>query len=317
MLSLAVLAAVAIHVALRTGRRFAVAAVVAAFALLLVEHAVSIPTTYSLKPQPWAVWLRHQPFGSVANYPMPTDKRAALVLLAQSYYDQTYDHQPQFMLFGSGYGDTREDAIRILARYVTDPLTPGILKAEQVKYVLLHDDVYRAQGETPPPIPAGMHLVARLPDHVRALELDADVQPADLSSVLQQNAASIALVEGLPVPTATPKDVTPIPGGFAVDPSGELDLSWKDTAALAYVQFLVHAHADGGARTLQLTDGAGNVVAAASVGTGDTQLTLGPVPVSGLSARFGVRSAPAGRIAVTALQVQPVANVTKTIRAIH
>jgi hypothetical protein len=311
-----ILAAVVIHHLVRLRRTWATALVVVVFALTIVEHAISIPTIYKLSPPPaWAVWLKHQPFGSVANYPLPTDKPQALVLLAQSYFDQTYDHQPQFMLFGSGYGETREDAIRILARYVTDPLTPGILKAEQVRYVLLHDDVYRSQGEEPPPVPQGMHLVATLPDHVRALELDRSVQPADLTSVLRENAVSIALVQGLPTPSAELPDATTRAGGTRiVNGQTPLELHWQGPN-LAVVQLLVHAQTNGAAKTLQLVDRDGNVLSEAQIGGGDTQIVLGPTGVdeNARSATFGLRVAGGGSVQVTSIQPQAVANVTKSI----
>ena len=85
----------------------------------------------------------------------------------------------------------------MLIRYVTDPNAPGMLKANGVKYVLLHDDVYRKAGEEPPPVPKGFHLVAKIPGNVRALEIDDDVQPVDIEQTLEQNAAAIAQVQGL------------------------------------------------------------------------------------------------------------------------
>lgn len=309
-----VLAAVVIHQLVTARKRWATALVVVAFATLVVEHAISIPPVYRLSPPPWAQWLAKQPVGSVANYPLPTDKPQALVLLAESYFNQTYDHQPQFMLFGTGYGETREDAIRILARYVNDPLTPGILKAEQVKYILLHDDVYRSQGEAPPAVPPGMHLVATLPGHVRVLELDPSVTAADLATVLQQNAVSIALVEGLPVPSMSTSADPPAPDGSRViEGSTPVRLSWSSATRLSYVQFLIHAHVPSGSATLQLTDEQGNVLSQAPVGSQNTQVVLGPVGVSGLSASFGLQLSPRGTVDVTSIQVQPVADVTKSI----
>lgn len=313
--TVAILAAVALDVIIRRHRRgLAMAAV--AFAALVFEHAIGIPTIYQLTPPPaWVAWLKNRPFGSVANYPLPTDKPQALTLLAESYFNQKYDLQPQFMLFGSGYGQTREDAIRILARYVNDPLTPSILKASQVKYVLLHDNVYRSQGETPPKIPKGMHLVARLPG-VRALELDASVRPANLAVVLQQNAASIALVQGLPVPRLATQGFERSAGGaLLIRREGILEMSWKDPR-LAVLQLLIRARSSGGS-TVQLLDAGGAVTGQANVGEQDTQLVLGPANVSGLKASFRLRVVRGGPVRITSLQIQPVANVTKSIRDVR
>ncbi len=84
-----------------------------------------------------------------------------------------------FSIFGSGSGGTREEAIRLVSRYIDDPLTPGVLKAEGVKHILLHDDVYREEGKEPPSVPPGFELVADL-GNVRALAIADEVQPADL-----------------------------------------------------------------------------------------------------------------------------------------
>jgi hypothetical protein len=318
LLCFGILAALAIHLLVTLKRSWATALVVAAFAAILVEHAISIPTIYKLTPPPaWAQWLKQQPFGSVANYPLPTDKPEALTLLAESYFNQTYDKQPQFMLFGTGYGNTREDAIRILARYVTDPLTPGILKAEEVRYVLLHDDVYRAEGEQPPPVPAGMHLVATLPGQVRALELDPSVQPADLPTVLQQNATSIALVQGLPTPDVQLPQAVPSSGGSRiVNGQTSVELRWKGPN-LAVVQLLLHAHTSGPPEVLELVDGNGKVVSQGLVNGGDTQLVLGPTGVdeNAQNATFTLRAVGSRPVTVTSIQGQPVANVTKSIVA--
>ena len=100
----------------------------------------------------------------------------------------------------AGSGGTREEAIRLVSRYIDDPLTPGVLKAEGVKYVLLHDDVYREEGQDATGRAAGLQLVADL-GKVRALVLDDSVQAADLETTLDQNAAAIALTRGVPNPT--------------------------------------------------------------------------------------------------------------------
>ncbi len=203
--------------------------------------------------------------------------------MAQTYFDQIYDHQPEFSLFGAGYSNTREDAIRILARYVTDPLTPGILKAEQVKYVLLHDDVYRAEKEAPPPVPAGLHLVARLPGDVRALELDQSVQPADLPTVLSENAVNLALVEGLPVPNLNTPNLTTGPNGVrTLRGSTRFVLHWSDPG-LSAVQLMVHAQSPSGTQTVELLDASGNTISQQIVGTSDTQIVLGPAGVDDTS----------------------------------
>lgn len=215
------------------------------------------------------------------------------------------------MLFGSGYGETREDAIRVLTRYVTDPATPGMLKAENVKYILLHDDVYRAAGASPPPVPAGFHLVARIPGDVRALEIDKSVQPSDIPAVLEENAVSIAAAENLPVPT-----VVLGRGGDSglVRGSAPLRLTWSGNP-LARVQLIVHARTvDGGTHTLTLVDANGAPLGAFAIGPTDTQVTYGPLGVTGTDAAFGF-AAPGSSIRIDSILAQPLADITKSIRS--
>ena len=308
----AILAAVALTVAARRWRRGRLVALVA-FALIVLEYTAGFPHIYRLSPPAWAVWLRAQPAGTVANYPMPTDKPQALSLLLDSFFQQTFTHQPQFALFGSGYGGTREDGIRILARYVTDPLTPGILKAEDVTYVLLHDDVYRSQGEQPPPVPPDFHLVTRLPGNVRAIALNSTVQAADLAAVLDQNAPQIALVEGLPAPSLAMPGTTEGPDGARVlRGKSELDLTWSDSR-LNHVQVLIHASSPS-PTTLELVSADGGVVGRSAIGVADTLVSFGPIDLTGTSARFELQTTPSTISKLTSIQIQPLADVTKSVR---
>jgi hypothetical protein len=310
----AMLAALALTVAIRRFRRGRLIALVA-LALIAFEYTAGFPHVYRFSPQPaWAVWLRAQPAGIVANYPLPTDKPQALNLLLETNLRQIYTQQPQFALFGSGYGGTREDAIRILARYVNDPLTPGILKAEDVKYVLLHDDVYRAQGEPPPGIPPEFHLVAKLPGDVRVIALDTTVQAADLPVVLGQNAAQVGLVQGLTAPNlATPGTTTQSDGARILHGQTELDLRWDDPR-LDRVELLIHASSQSAPTTLELIASDGTVIAQAAVGVTDTLAPLGPIDLAGTSARFELRTAPSRTATLSSIQIQPLANVTKSVR---
>jgi len=304
-LALAALAALTLSALIRR-YRFGWPIAIAALALLAFEYYDGVLPIYKIRPLPYSTWIAKQPMGTVANYPMPTDNPQALRLLAETYYQQVFNKPPQFMLFGSGYGDTREDGIRDLVRYVTDPATPSVLKAEGVKYVLLHDDVYRAAGATPPPIPAGFHLVARIPGNVRALELDKDVQPADISSVLEQNAASIAAVQGLPAPEVSL-------GSNVVTSSEPVTLAWDDTR-LKRAQLIMHAHTGGSPSTVSLVDDSGKSYGRWSIGSGDTQVSFGPLPLSGTTATYKLRVDPGGPVTVTSLTAQPLADYSVSIR---
>ena len=177
--ALAALAAFALTVLIRRYRH-GLAVAVAACALVVVEYFSGFAPTYSFaNPDPWVGWLKQQPRGIVAHYPLPTDKAPALDLVAQTYYLQRLHEHPMFSIFGSGSGGTREEAIRLVSRYIDDPVTPGVLKAEGVNYILVHDDVYRQEGKEPPPVPPSFEHVATF-GNVRALRLADGVQPADL-----------------------------------------------------------------------------------------------------------------------------------------
>ena len=314
--ALASLAAFALTRWLRN-HRYGAAIWVCAMALLVFEYYAGVAPIYSFTEEPYSAWIAKQPQGIVANYPMPTDSPVPLRLLALTYYQQIFNKHPQYMLFGSGYGGTREDAIRILTRYVTDPLTPSILRAEHVKYVLLHDDAYREQSQPPPPVPAGFHLVARIAGNVRALDLDKGVVAADLPTVLSQNAASIAAVEGLAAPGVTLVGKTsPIRVG------GEDWRLFNDRVgvrlsgvnpALGAVQFIVRASSPGEARTLVLSDAHGVVLAKATVNTALTQMSFGPVTLEGQSPSFELSVDPPGPLRLAPVYPQPLANLTHSI----
>jgi hypothetical protein len=51
--------------------------------------------------------------------------------------------------------------------------------------VLVHDDVYRQQGEPPPVAAAGLRPIRTFPG-VRVFGLREDVQPADLEALLEE-----------------------------------------------------------------------------------------------------------------------------------
>lgn len=313
-LALACLAAMTLSIVIRR-YRFGWAVAVAAFALLAFEYYDGVLPIYKLQPTAYSNWIQKQPRGIVANYPLPTDNPDALQLLARTYYQQMYNKHPQFMMFGGGYGLTREDGIRVLVRYIDNPVVPGVLKAEGVKYILLHDDVYREAGAKPPPIPAGFHLVARIPGNVRALMLDKDVQPADLNAALEQNAIPIAAAQGLPSPEATLPDARPTAEGWqAFSGSTPVELKWEDSR-LRRAQLIVRARSTGGSRTLRLVDSDGSVYGSWPIGPNETQVSFGTLPLSkSRSATFRFETEPAGGIEIRSLQPQPLADFSVSIR---
>jgi hypothetical protein len=195
-IGLAILAACVLHH--MTRRRAALAA--AALALVAFELLPgSISTWNAARPPAHDRWLASRPAGTVANYPLATDNQLALDLAQSEFYFQRFHGHPLYTAVGAGFGRTREEAIRILSRYVDAPLTPGVLAAEHVRYVLVHDDIYRQLGTTPPRVGSHYRYLATL-GGVRAYELHA--QPLNLDRLLANHAFEVAQVQGLRQPSA-------------------------------------------------------------------------------------------------------------------
>jgi hypothetical protein len=207
-IALALLAAAALAALLR--RRGGPVIVLALFALVAFEY---LPGTLSVvaidKPPAYDAWLARQPRGVVAHYPLPTDNQLAIALAGTEYYNQRFTRQPNFALFGAGIGGTREEAIRLLARYVPQPIAWKVLAAEGVRYVALHDDIYRKLGQDPP-LPLGppfKHLRTFGPVRIYGLEPRPDSHLVD--KILIRNAPTLASLQD-----AKLGEVTVGPGGF-------------------------------------------------------------------------------------------------------
>jgi hypothetical protein len=166
-------------------------------ALIVLEF---LPGTFSVTASDQAprydTWLAKQPAGIVAHYPLPTDNELALILAGDEYYNQRFTALPNFALFGAGIGGTREDGIRLLARYVTDRLTPRILVAEGVRYVALHDDIYRKLHEDLPQLGSPFHYLTTV-DHVRIYRVTPHPDSHYLDKLLLRYSATVAALQGM------------------------------------------------------------------------------------------------------------------------
>lgn len=268
-------------------------------------------------------WLATQPRGIVAHYPLPTDQTAALRLGEREIYFQIFHSQPLFNMFGAGTGNTREEGIRILSRYITDPLTPGILKAEQVKYVFVHDDVYREQKQEPPVVPDTFRLVRTFPN-IRVYELAPDVAPVEVDPLLEQQAGVIAAVQGLPAPHLT------LVSGFseAVRSGGEASRRLEgvgtielehDDPILKRSQLVFTARSESGPRVIEITDARGHRIGQYVVPTTPTQYVVGPIRTPGGRTRITIQSNPAGTrergVLIGPLTPQPLADFSLSLRA--
>jgi hypothetical protein len=203
-----ILAVAALHQLER--RRFGRVLVAVAGALIVFELLPgTIPVLAANRPPAYDAWIAKQPRGIVAHYPMPTDNELALLLVGDEYYNQRFTGQPNFALFGAGVGGTRESWIRLLARYVNAPLTPKILAAEGVRYVVVHDDVYRKLHETPPVLSPPVFRHLKTFGDVRIYEITPRPNPHFVDKLLLRNAPTLAALDGMQFGT-----VTTGPGGF-------------------------------------------------------------------------------------------------------
>lgn len=289
----------------------------AAFALgIVLELWPSALPTWSTAARPLDRWLATHPRGIVAVYPQPTDSEIANRLALTNLAQQPNNADPSYTLVSGGTGGTREAAIRILTRYLTDPATPGLLAAEHVRYVVVDDTAYAAEGTQPATPPASAFRFAGAVPGSKIYELRKSVVASDIGTVLEQNAVEIALVQGLAAPTLTYS-------GFAL-PGSDGWRTFKDGAsiqlsssggALKRVQLVVHVRALGSASAqIALLDTTGAVDSSTAAPPQDTQVTLGPLPVSSSRTTFTFRVAPAtAAVQLGAVLVQPLADFSVSL----
>ncbi len=302
-----------------------------ALGLVAFELLVGSVTAYRIDVAPaYDRWLSEQPRGIVAHYPMPTDKPQALALAGNEITFQPLSRQPLYTIFGAGTGGTREDGIRILTRYVDGRATPGILAAEDVRYVVLHDDVYRAQGEKLPKLPRTFRPLATF-GPVRVFELRA--KPVDVDAALERNAETIATLQGL-----LPASLELTPAGFN-DPeeyrpselwrwmtqAGRLRLQ-NPNRVPARFEIEGFAFSSRETRQLELTTDTGRVLARAQIPTYMVKLRLGPFRIGDGESLLSLRVAPGptplgggdprrGSIFVSPLRVSTLPDFSNSLRA--
>ena len=200
-LGLVVLAAVALaHLARRRGT----AVVVAALALAAFELTPGFDVAHwdagADAAPAHARWLAEHADGIVAYYPEPEEANAYLYLMNREYAFQRVHGHPLYNMWGGGWSGTRTEAIRILSRNPGDPIAPGILAAQGVRYVVALDDVDRG-GASVPEFPSGSYEQVASLEGSRIFEVRAE--PAALDEVLQSNRVRVAQARGLPSPVVS------------------------------------------------------------------------------------------------------------------
>jgi hypothetical protein len=228
-------------------------------------------------------WLATQPTGIVANYPMPTDNELALRLAGSEYHYTRFTNQPLFSLFGAGIGGTREEGIRLLARYLTGPLTPRILSAEGVQYVVIHDDVYRQLHIDPPALGAPFRRVATFKD-VRIYRQTPHPDSHLIDKLLIANAATLAALEGMPLGTVTvgpggfnePEIYNRVPGWRWMTQNGSLQIENPYDHPMKF-RLMGHVFSNNVPRTVEIQSDAGKRITTFHVAKYQTGLRVQPI----------------------------------------
>jgi hypothetical protein len=253
--------------------------------VLVLELAVHLPVPIwrTNVVLPHTRWLAQHPGGIVANYPLPIE-RGALDLGAREYWYQTHDGHPLFALWGGNNGGTREEAIRITASNLADPAVAGILAAEHVRYVVVHDDVYRAEGAPLPKLAAASYrLVARPGDDTRIYTVHA--QAVDLDAMLTSQSGRIAQARAYPTPDAS------YGGGFNPEETFTDGRTWRWMTQNGEIVvrsvlpgrylLVVDAFSAGKPRQVRLIDRAGKTLGTQQIGTGLQTVVFGPFQLDG------------------------------------
>jgi len=196
---------------------------------------------------------------------------------------QQFDGKPRFLISEASPTVmlSRTQAIRFAARDLSDPLTPRVLSTEHVRYVVVYDDSYRANGTAPPTLdPKSFSLLGSFPD-VRIFSVHAPT--IDLARALERERFVIAELEGLAPP------VLDYQAGFnAVEPykrttgrwlagEGRVQVENQGQAMEGMLSGLVFSN--GQPRLLEVLDKAGQVIAKQQVPAFAVPLALGPISV--------------------------------------
>ena len=199
-------------------RRGALLGAVAA-AVLVVEFATGPPiqTWRTDWDQPHVAWLRDHPDGIVAHYPLPIEKEA-LELGATETWNVTRHGHPLFAILTGGSG-AREEAIRIVASNVADPLAAGVLAAQKVRSsssTTMSTGRSGARGSSTQPV----SLPAAGPAGATTRVYAVDAPPADLDRVLLEQSSRIALARAIPPRNARYDDGFDAPSSSRMVESG-------------------------------------------------------------------------------------------------
>jgi hypothetical protein len=299
--ALALLAALALSaVAARggwLGRLLAPLALVAVVLELLPGNIAAFSTT--AEPG-WVAWLASAPRGIVATYPLAYGGSQTGFTVEQYWY-QALDRDPGFVIANQNLDGflSREQAIRWLAVDPNAPITARVLSREGVRYVVINDRTYEADGNKPPrPDPRHYTLLARR-DGVRIFSVHA--APADIESALRSHEASIARREGFKSPKIEP-------GASFLPLASRGVIGVDNSRGASRIRLTAHTLNRGASTTIRILDAKGQTLARARIPAGSGELQSVPLDVPA-QAHFKLSIIPAdpkSKLYLSRLKLEPV-----------
>jgi hypothetical protein len=287
------LAALGLSALSQRGGRWRLLAPVAIVVAVLELLPGNVPTLNAAAVPAWAVWLRSQPRGIVATYPWLFSDS-----LADDEWYQMYDGDPEFGITPfqelsrtSSTQALRDEAVRLLARDICCGPTAGVLATEGVRYVVVHEDAFRAAGQTAVLDPSNYRLLKRIGD-VAIYSVHA--APIDIAHALQANASELAALEGV-APTFVYGSGFNAPEVFDGGTSrwmiedGELDF---DAGLPTRVTLTGLAFSNQEPRLLELIGAGGRILGRVEVGDDAGLISFGPFLLPAGEARLTLRAVP-------------------------
>jgi hypothetical protein len=250
-----------------------------------ITALVAVELIYQLPPTIWRTnrlpahdrLLAGAPRGIVAFYPAPNgDSQKAADLANREMWFQTYTHQKLFFSSQPNSYD-RKSAIRAVARELDRPEVPGLLAAEDVRYLALDVPTFRAAGIAIPNLSAHDFQLLGRRDGVVIYRVTAD--KADVDQVLRADAVDVgANLWGQPVTEYTGPNFYGEEQRFGaiwrwMRQDGTIHVDVPD--APHYI-LRFHAFSASVARQLTVTDPSGRTLARVTVPPADTPFELGP-----------------------------------------
>src|SRR5262249_34667088 len=160
-----------------------------------------------------------------------------------------------------------------------NPLTASILSTERVRYVVVHDDVYRVNKRGVPSLdPTRFDLLRRF-GSIRIFSVHAP--RVDVAATLLAHQSELAALQGLEPPGLTfgdgfnaPELYNGVPSHWMIQ-DGELEID--NAGPSMHVILTGFAFSNKRPRTLEVQDDGARVLARQAISTSEEPLRLGPL----------------------------------------